>query len=184
MDRGYWVPMPSGTKFYPMDPRPEDFNIEDIAHKLAMQCRYGGGTTRFYSVAEHCSKLATHALVMGEDVSLAYELLMHDRAEAYLQDFIRPMKELCRPWYFEIEANLERMSAPVFGLPHPMSPRVLEYDYRICIDEKRQLIACEYEPSNDLEKGEPLGIDLSKDVSPEQARFTFLALYHKLREIM
>jgi hypothetical protein len=32
---------------------PEDVDIRDIAHATAMQCRYNGHVTKFYSVAEH-----------------------------------------------------------------------------------------------------------------------------------
>jgi hypothetical protein len=48
-----WIQTYTGKKFWPLDPRPEDVDIEDIAHALAMQCRFGGHCLRFYSNAEH-----------------------------------------------------------------------------------------------------------------------------------
>lgn len=48
MDRGPWVQTYSGRQFYVADPRPDDVSIEDIAHALALLCRYGGHCRRFY----------------------------------------------------------------------------------------------------------------------------------------
>lgn len=42
-----------GNRFYPLEPRIDDIEIEDIAHGLAYQCRFNGQTNAFYSVAQH-----------------------------------------------------------------------------------------------------------------------------------
>ena len=42
----------SGLRFLPLDPNPAKILIEDIAHALAHQCRFGGHASKFYSVAE------------------------------------------------------------------------------------------------------------------------------------
>lgn len=38
----------TGRKYWPMDPRPHEVHIEDIAHSLAMQARYAGHVKKFY----------------------------------------------------------------------------------------------------------------------------------------
>ena len=43
----------SGLRFWPLDPNPAKILIDDIAHALAHQCRFGGHAWKFYSVAEH-----------------------------------------------------------------------------------------------------------------------------------
>ena len=43
-DRGHWMQLVSGKPFFPLDPRPEDIDINDIAHALSMVCRFGGAT--------------------------------------------------------------------------------------------------------------------------------------------
>lgn len=69
--RGDWMQTFSGIQFYPLDPRVEDVRIEDIARALAMQCRYNGHVTRFYSVAEHSVRVAMLAFACSGDKKLA-----------------------------------------------------------------------------------------------------------------
>lgn len=39
MDRiGDWMQTYTGRQFWPIDPRPEEIEIEDIAHALSMMC--------------------------------------------------------------------------------------------------------------------------------------------------
>ena len=77
-----------GNRFYPQNPCVEDIDIEDIAHGLAYTCRFNGQSTAFYSVAQHSLMVAD--LVADE---LKLEALMHDAAEAYLGDVVKPLKE-------------------------------------------------------------------------------------------
>lgn len=173
--RGFRIPLPvSGRYFYPLDPQPGDFDVRDVAHKLAFQCRYGGGTIHYYSVAEHCV-LLSHVV----PPAFALDALLHDRAEAYWQDLIRPKKRLCQPWYGIVEEEIERVSAPVFNVQHPIPRVVMEADYRICIDEKQQAYTAPYEAENDLEVGEPLGVTLQY-WSPETAKTRFMQRYLEL----
>jgi len=79
-------------------PDPATICIADIAHSLAMQCRYTGQCQRFYSVAEHsvfCSRwLEAH----GHDRRLQLLGLLHDAAEAYLGDLHPYLKRLFPEW--------------------------------------------------------------------------------------
>lgn len=86
----------TGSKYWPLDPLPEEVNLETIAHHLSMRCRYNGATKGFYSVAEH-------AVYVSRLVPAwcALEGLHHDSSEAYNGDLIRPLKysdEFARPF--------------------------------------------------------------------------------------
>lgn len=87
--RGDWLQTHTGVHFYPLDPRPEEIDITDIAHSLALQCRWAGHVKQHYSVAEHCVRVSR--IVPKEDALWA---LLHDAAEAYLIDLPRPLKNL------------------------------------------------------------------------------------------
>lgn len=52
--RGDWIQVYSGIQFWPIDPRPEEILVSDMAHSLAQQCRFTGHTREFYSIAQHC----------------------------------------------------------------------------------------------------------------------------------
>lgn len=70
----------------------EDVDIEDIAHALAHQCRYGGAVHTFYSVAEHSMYVARQVLRTTKNATWALLGLLHDADEAYLPDMVRPVK--------------------------------------------------------------------------------------------
>lgn len=48
----------TGRRFWPLDPRIEDIDIQDIAHSLSLVCRWTGHTYCFYSVAEHSLRVS------------------------------------------------------------------------------------------------------------------------------
>lgn len=115
MRKGEFIFTHTGTKFYPLDPRPEEIHVEDIAHSLAMQCRYTGHISKFYSIAEHSVHVAS---VVPPALTLVG--LLHDASEAYLVDVPRPVKhsgEFGR-LYQEIEAKLMIAVGARFGI-HP-----------------------------------------------------------------
>lgn len=95
-NRGDWIETYRGIRFYPLDPKPEDIDIRDIAHALSLKCRFNGHCSRFYSVAEHCVRATTEM----ENINRLYasyprvllHVLLHDAGEAYLPDVPRPIK--------------------------------------------------------------------------------------------
>ena len=85
---GHWITTYSGRKFHYLNPSSDEICIEDIAHALALTCRFGGHCKTFYSVAEHSYRVAM--LVPDNDKCAA---LLHDAHEAYLHDVPRPIKQ-------------------------------------------------------------------------------------------
>lgn len=108
-----WILTSTGKRFYPIDPRPQDVDIRDIARGLSNLCRFTGQVTRFYSVAQH----SLHVSTLVPD-RLALHGLMHDASEAYLNDISRPVK-YSGPMagYRLIEAGVQDVIMQHFNLP-------------------------------------------------------------------
>lgn len=129
-----YIETASGANFYMDDPQ---FDIKDIAHALAHQCRYTGHSKQFYSVAEH-SILVSRIV---EDLGLGdpFEGLMHDAAEAYLSDIAAPWKALL-PDYKKLEARIETPLRLWAGVPEKLSEGVKRAGWLALFIEARALI--------------------------------------------
>lgn len=77
----------SGRMVDLLDVKPEDINLDDIAHALAHTNRFIGHARRPYSVAEHSINVAR---LLPEPIKIYG--LMHDAHEAYIGDISTPMK--------------------------------------------------------------------------------------------
>lgn len=108
----------SGRVVRPLQLRAEDVDIVDIAHSLAMTCRFNGHTRGHYSVAQH-------SIVLSRIVpsSLAFYALLHDAAEAYVHDVVRPLKPLYRIGGHSFD-TVEARILEVILLRYGLGPRV------------------------------------------------------------
>lgn len=104
----------SGQYVNVFEPDPATILIEDIAHALSMQCRFGAHLKHFYSVAEHCK------LVADLTTGCKIQALMHDASEAYLMDIPRPIKRKLDN-YAGIEQRLMKVIAEKFQFSWPLS---------------------------------------------------------------
>lgn len=169
--KGDWMQTYTGRQFWPMDPHPEEVYIEDIAHSLAMQCRFAGHCLRFYSVAEH-------SVLMSRYVSPANALwaLLHDAGEAYLVDVPRPLKPFLAG-YKDAERAVMGAITQRFQLPPEMPIEVHEADNRIIADERANMAECVAEWSGGYDN--PLGVALEY-WDPGVAELMFLDMFGKL----
>lgn len=173
--KGDWMQTFTGRRFWPMDPRPEDVDIRDIAHALALQCRYGGHCLRFYSVAEHCVLLSKAATPEN-----GLWLLLHDGCEAYVSDMVRPLKR-SMPEFRAVEERVAWAVYEAFGLGDvPFEPsEVKALDNRIVMDERAQIMCPTGDDWNYGGATEPLGVTL-QCWSPERAEREYLGAFYVL----
>lgn len=172
----------SGVEFYSLDPRPEDVFIDDIAHALAMRCRYAGHTHRFYSIAEHSVLVMWYVRLRwpGED-DLALNALLHDASEAYLADINGPIKRDPRvaQWWTPIEERVEKCIATRFELEYPFPPEVKVGDRQVLTLEIPQLMA----PTHWWKPGPPdewaSGLSI-QSWDPLRAKAEFMAEFKRL----
>ncbi len=132
-----WIQTYTGCKFWPLNPRPKDIYIEDIAHGLALKCRFNGHCKEFYSVAQHCVVMSWESF----DCSPAWRLL-HDAAEAYLPDMPTPIKNNI-PGYSVIERKILEAVSIKFGLDFNEIHKVKTADLVMLSTEKRDLMGPE-----------------------------------------
>jgi len=119
-----WILTFSGRRVNPLDLRPEDISIEDIAHGLACINRFNGHAPLPVSVAQHSVgvSLACHELD-------ARQGLLHDAAEAYLGDVTKWLKATSAfAAYREAEDRAQRTIYKVFGCPEEQADSVTEAD--------------------------------------------------------
>lgn len=121
----------SGKHFNYNDIQEDAIVIEDIATALSHICRFAGHLPEFYSVGQH-SVLVSH-LVPQE---FALEALLHDAAEAYMQDIPAPLKRLL-PDYQVIEARVDAAIRKKFALPAEQHPTVKYADLVMLASERR-----------------------------------------------
>lgn len=149
--RGYekrrWIQTFSGRAFFPLSPQSGMIRIEDIAHALALKCRFTGHTREFYSVAQH-------SVLVSYEVSPAAAMwgLLHDAGEAYLPDVARPIKDLVifknpnRSAMFqfdefeEIENRILCAVGEYAGLAWPPPAEIKNVDTRMLATERRDLM--------------------------------------------
>lgn len=113
----------SGIYINVFDPKPEMISIEDIAHALSYQCRFGGHLPKFYSVAQH----SLNCSYLTEEPKLKLAALLHDASEAYLLDIPRPIKKGLSN-YKEIEDRLMTLIADTFGFEWPLHESIKQVD--------------------------------------------------------
>lgn len=170
--RGNWLQTYTGKMFFPMDPRPEEIDINDIAGALSKACRYGGHCKHFYSVAEHSVLMSQ---IAKKDDKLA--ALLHDASEAYLADIPRPVKPYLEN-YASIENGIMWAISKKFGFAWPLPPSVKELDNNMLADECQQIM--EKIPHRwNMGFGKPMGVKVQL-WAPEQAEAEFLAQFAKL----
>lgn len=169
---GAWIQTFTGRQFWPMDARPEEMDIVDIAHALSMLCRFNGHCHRFYSVAEHSVHVSS--VVAPEEARWG---LLHDAAEAYLSDMPQPIKRELRA-FSVFEKQLEQVIAQRFGLSVSMPPAVKEADRLLLATEKVALMTKEPAPWETLPP--PLDPSLIQAWNPEEAKQAFLKRFDML----
>lgn len=166
----------SGNRFYPLEPRIDRVAIEDIAHGLAYQCRFNGQTCAFYSVAQHSLVVAS---LVAPPLRLA--ALLHDAAEAYLGDMVKPLKVLL-PEFAAIEDKVTHIIAAAFALDFSDYGPIKRADLIALATEKRDLMPHSVERWAYLDDIAALP-EAIVPMDPGEAKRRFLAEFARLRAL-
>jgi hypothetical protein len=184
--KGDWIQVyPSGIQFWPLDPRPEDVHLEDIAHSLSHQCRFAGHCAALYVVADHSIRVSCEverlARVSQYDEHAVRWLsklgLMHDSPEAYVIDVPRPLKRHLGG-YADFEGANARAIGKCFGLGEALVdlPALVKHvDEVLLATERRDLLKPPPALWTGAQDGQVLPLEERiVPLSPEEARRVFL----------
>lgn len=189
-EKDLYIQTVKGRRFYMSHP---EFDIEEIAHAISMQCRFTGHTREFYSVAEHCV-IASHMIQQHPEIfelpATPYEALMHDAHEGYVSDIASPWKALI-PDYRKMEEGLELKLRRHYGLSDKISRGAKLADWAMLFVEAQVLLVPGVSddwltPSEDFRE-KVLAPVLAGDKfhpqcwTPKQAKSMFMARYYALR---
>lgn len=161
-------------------PRPDQIDIEDIAHHLAYQCRYAGACNHFYSIAEHSIYVAKHALKMHR---IYY--LLHDAHEYLYQDITKPLKNLIlskTPVYENVctacdVAIMKGLNLSLVAFNN-LYGAIKEVDMHV-YDLEQQALRGRFARVPLFPEHDPM-YGATFNMSPEEAEATFLAMYYDL----
>lgn len=135
-DDGGSMRLVSGRKVNPLRLTADEVSIDDIAHSLARLCRFNGHVSGFLSVARHSLWVAERLREVGR-TDLELTGLLHDAAEAYLGDMIRPLKHGDVGEVYRVaEERVEAAVAERFGLEHPWPAAVKEADTWVLLERE------------------------------------------------
>ncbi|WP_374537214.1 hypothetical protein [Chitinimonas taiwanensis] len=152
-----WIITANGQEFDYLDPARQPIDFKVIAHALSQINRFNGHTQGPYSVAEHCTRMLdvaySHSGIGYVDVAdiYAFEMavLLHDAAEAYIGDIVRPLKLGLGSVLAEIEERIQAAIHLAAGLPAVLpahwTAAIKRLDMVMLATEKRDLL---YTPAN------------------------------------
>ena len=194
--KGDWMQTATGRQFWPLDPRADEVRINDVALQLAKICRFSGATREFYSVAQHSVLVSIEAervaaLTMPPRTARCCALagLLHDVAEAYLNDVIRPLKrhEPLKTWYVAVERRVLIQVLHALGTTRDGDELTLDdcesdlvrcADDAVCAAEMRDLMAPPPAPWREF-LGKPVACAVEA-WSPDLAAYIFKQRYRAL----
>lgn len=183
--KGNWFQTFTNKMWWPQDPHPEDVDILDIAHALSQQCRFNGMSSEFYSVAQHSVIVSDLVRIDTNDLMAAYVGLLHDAAEAYVGDLIKPIKIHLSNFQDLEELNLqvimESLGAPDF---HTYDGVVKKWDIAAICAERIYFMPkppIPYDLHEKFDGNVIKSIDIIESMSPAKAKNMFLSTYFNLR---
>lgn len=159
-----------------LDLRPSDVCIEDIAHALSLEPRFGGHTTVFYPVGMHLINTMGLIRIMtysAERPMLDKWALMHDAGEAYVKDIMSPLKHSgAMEGYKAIEKHVMGAICYRFRLCMTEPPEVKHAD-RIMLALEQKVFMNSDDADDDLIEGVPFSVRTKN--TPEEVEEEFLS---------
>jgi len=157
------------------DPQPEQIDIKSIAAALSKICRFGGHCPKFYSVAEHCILAERLALRHGFQGEALDAVFLHDAAEAFIGDMVKPLKIMV-PEFQAIESRIEAAIETRFGVDfEKWQPVIKRFDRAMLKCEKLSMWPDDSEQWSGFSEIDAADVTLNF-WSHERAEYNFLRI--------
>jgi len=171
-----WIETYTGRAVTPLRMTANQVCIDDIAHALSNQCRFSGHVKEFYSVAQHCTIIATTILRTFNEPTWALCGLMHDASEAYLVDIPSPLKPYLKN-YMGIEAAVMCAIKRKFNLPVDF-PAIVKIADRVALKTEQRDLMGSFRPW--CHKKSDMFTFPIEPVEPKYAKEDFIFMFDKL----
>lgn len=140
-----WIQTFSGIKFDILNPTPEMFKIEDIAHASSQANRFTGHCKFPYPVSQHeylGSYIKPSDCKCKNEREHAFKFLLHDGSESFIGDMNSPLKNftVAGEEYKKVEHPIQSGVYERFGLTADEPPCIKEIDIQMLYAEKAQLL--------------------------------------------
>lgn len=170
----------SGGHYDFLSPDPDEIRVEDIAHALSNSCRFGGHTSRFYSVAEHSVLVSRIIELKGFARNYQFAGLHHDGQEAFVVDVPRPLKPLLGREYGRLAYAADAVIAKKLGISPTLfhCSIVKRADEQALFSEGAELM---HTGPGSVDEPLPGGLEVV-GYDPPTARKLFLARHDELME--
>lgn len=158
------------------NPNPKSIDIRSIAAALSKICRFGGHCPRFYSVAEHCVHATIMAAKESTDRNALLAVFLHDAAEAYVGDMVKPLK-MTMPQYSDAEQRIESAIEVAFAVDfHQHKDTIKRFDRAMLKAEKIAMWPDDKEKWQGFGEIEDRAVQLQYWPPPEaEVQFTWMA---------
>jgi len=151
-----WILTANGMRIDYENPEPSQITMVDIAHSLGNLCRFTGGTKQFYSVAQHSCFVARivedilkNELSFDEMETAAFQdqllaAMLHDAAEAYVNDLASPLKHIMGGRYGWIEHGLTNAIFERYGIDTDYKNNIVKDADNIAVMHERYYLLPEH----------------------------------------
>lgn len=185
-----WISMQYESRFDFDDIHSNRICIGDIACALSNICRFNGHIhpPKWYSVAEHSLNVEREvAELYPNDYNVRMSALLHDAAEAYIGDLVRPLKEKARKegvtFFDDLENEIWNLIANTYGLDNKIPEYVKYYDNKMVTTEKGWFFI--EKPKWDIEKFYPPIPHLRPNyLLPHEVMPMFLDKFEEITELL
>lgn len=169
-----WMQSYNSKVIYPLQPKPDDFSLETVAHALALKCRFNGQCKFFYSVAQHSVIVSLHCSQEN-----ALWGLLHELDEVFLPDVPRPIKPTIPGWKELAEKHM-RAGATAFKLRMPIPDQVHHVDAACLNAEKFDVMG---KPPKEWGQLPPRLDYPIEPMSWQDAKQWFIDRYYEVRDL-